>query len=412
MTGLAYNKNRKDIVKEKLIEAFAKLSLEKSFLDITIKDITRTSGISTTAFYNYFSSKDDLLKYYVDYSLRSIEKLVDVFIKYRLGLSSMIRGLLHIFTTFGHDEKLLAFHRVFREFEFLKKDLAEFYYTKLLDVLDHVLKFNGIPEDKIDPKTISISIIGSAEFIHLFRRLFNTPGDISADIEVAGDLIMKGLGIKTLPINLQIKDTKDLKELIEEYDIYKLLKIPENKQMIISAALDVLANKSFRDSKIYEFMDKAGYAIGMFYKIYESKEDLLKDLVSIIGKTLRRYLTMCTLEAKDPVEREAMGTACFLSFIKKNGTIYRIVRESEYINIDIAKSYYTAFLRSYSRRIETDMERYRIHIYKPESLAISLMGINHMIGLVGMILKETNIINFIRDLAKIYSNGIIGLQEM
>ncbi|MEM1610921.1 MAG: TetR/AcrR family transcriptional regulator [Sulfolobales archaeon] len=393
--------------RQKIIEAFAKLALKKSFRDISLKEISGLAGISTTQFYTYFKSKDDMLKYYAEYLLEHIENIVKDSFRHQLGLPSKIRGLIYIFSTLMNDEKLVAFHRVFREFEFIREDLARLYYANLFRMISNILNEDRILIEAINPLVATLTIIGSAEFIYLFRQIFGVPGNILIDIEVAGDLILKGLGGDKIPPTMQIKPSKDLVSLVEEYEIYRSANISENKWNILIATINTISSKTFREAKIYEIMEKTGYSVGMFYKFYKSKEDLLRDLVALIGKTLRRYLTLCTSEARDPIELEIMGTACFLGFIEKNSNIYRIVRESEYIDIEIAKAYYIPFLRAYAKRIEKDRSKGLVNIYEPESLAISLMGINHMAGIMNMILGEPDSEEILTNLAKIYSMGLL-----
>jgi AcrR family transcriptional regulator len=393
--------------RQKIIEAFAKLAFRKSFHDISLREISGLAGISTTQFYTYFKSKDDMLKYYAEYLLKHVENIVRDSFRHQLGLSSKIRGLIYLFSTLMNDERLVAFHRVFREFEFIREDLARLYYANLFKMLNNILNEDRILTGTINPSVATLTIIGSAEFIYLFRQIFDVPGNILMDIEVAGDLILKGLGGNKTPPAVHIKPSKDLVSLAEEYEIYRSANISEGKWNIILATINTISSKSFRNTKIYEIMEKTGYSVGMFYKFYKSKEELLRDLVILIGKTLRRYLTLCTSEARDPIELEIMGTACFLGFVERNSNIYRIVRESEYIEIEIAKAYYIPFLKAYAKRIDEDIKKGFIKIYEPESLAITLMGINHMAGVMNMILGEPRGEDILANLASIYTTGLL-----
>ncbi|MET1101275.1 MAG: hypothetical protein ABWW69_02185, partial [Pyrodictiaceae archaeon] len=67
-----------------------------------------------------------------------------------------------------------------------------------------------------------------------------------------------------------------------------------------------------------------------------------------------------------------------------NGEIYRIVRESEYIDKSIALSYYKPFMERYRDRLAGSAPNIKSYSY--ESLAITLMGVNHVAGIVGPLL--------------------------
>jgi len=397
----------RDRNKQRIIEAFAKLALRKSYQSISLREISELSGVSTTSFYTYFDSKDDMLKYYMEYSLDRLDYIIKNMLSQLPGIPNRVRGIIYVLSTLAGDEGLLAFHRVFREVEFIKEELAGLYYKRLFKILENIFSGDQGIDGEISPRVFALAAVGSSEFIHLFRKIFGVGGNIWVDMEVAGDLLLKGLGRESAIRISGIRSQESLTKIIEEYGIYRAAGIPENRWRIVSAAIDVISSKGFRESKIYEIMEKAGYSVGMFYKFYRSKEELLRDLVAIIGKALRRYLTICTSEASDPVELEAMGTACFLSFIRGNGNIYRIVRESEYIDLEIAKMYYIPFFRSYAHRLGDEVKRGAIRSYNPGSLAIALMGINHMAGASHMILGEPSESEIIGSLSRIYTCGLL-----
>jgi len=403
-----YMANEEEENRRKILEAFSKLALKKSYQDISLKEISELAGISIASFYTYFDSKEDMLRYYIDYSLEHLDIMIKRYIETSLGTPMRIRGLIYLLSTLGEDERLIAFHRVFREVEFLRKDLASQYYERLIAICNNTIDREGLQGGSIDESIVSLSVIGSSEFIYLFRKVFEIGDSIWLDIEVAGDLVLKGIGSGSKPSGIVVKPPPRLADIVREDEIYKILGIPYNKKEILRATIEILGSKGFKDTKIYEIMDRAGYSVGMFYKVYRSKEELLRDLIAVISKTLRRYLTICTSDAKDPVEREVMGTACFLRFIRVNGNIYRIVRESEYIKLEIARTYYEPFMRSYAERIAKEALAGYLKTYSPESLAIALMGINHMAGVALMMLRDFDEKRIVESIAEIYSGGILG----
>jgi len=99
----------------------------------------------------------------------------------------------------------------------------------------------------------------------------------------------------------------DIDRLAERYEIYSSAAEKEAKRRMLRAALRLLSEKSFREAEIYEFTGEAGYAVRMFYKVYGSKNDLLADLIAILSKTVRRYLTECTSAAGIPWRGRYLG---------------------------------------------------------------------------------------------------------
>ncbi len=403
---------KKEETKKKLLNVFSELSIKKSYFDLTISDIARRADISASSFYTYYDSKRDLLQNYMNEALGRLRYLLREQIKPKENIMSVIRKTIYMLSTSCNDLYLQSLHRVLRELEFVDRGIATQYYQEVLAIIKELLintypSLNYLDNEMIN--ALSVMIIGATQFIYLFRNILNVEDNYLLDIEVAGDVILKGLGLdKDVKIDIKslFSTPPSLEELVEKYRIYKIVGDKTSRQRMIKSALKLLSKKSFRELKVFEVTTNAGYAVGMFYKIYNNKNDLLRDVVIILGKTLRRFLTECAL-ANDPLESEIRGLACFLSFVSKNGQIYRIVRESEYIDVNIAKEYYTEFMERYNRRISEIKDK--IVTYNSRSLAISLMGINHLAGIMGPMLKIIDSRDLLVKISKIYSKGVINL---
>lgn len=399
-------------IRSRLLASFSSLAGEKSYFDLTVNEIAGQAGISASSFYTYYRSKDELLSHYMDDSLLRLEKALSLVDAGRLDVATAVRISLYTLSTLLDDPYLQGFHRVFRELEFIDGDLAAQYYKRLLSMVNNVLEEVELLESSIPREAVSTAIVGSSQFIYLFRRIFEIPGSMSLDIEVAGDLILKGLGCRKArypepswrPVAAPL-----LEELAERYGAYESVAGGGAREKILRAALRVFSRKSFRDAKVFEICGEAGYSVGMFYKAYSSKNELLSDTIKLMGKVVRRFLTECVSGAANPLEREVSGLSCFLSFVERNGQIYRVVRESEYIDPNITKMYYGPFMERYRDRLAREAERGEIISYSPESLAITLMGINHLAGIVGPLYRVVESVEALaRGLAKIYSGGVLG----
>jgi len=60
-----------------LVDVAMKLFQEKGFEDTTIAEITETADIATGTFYNYFQSKEDLLKYVLTQKIDEVKSLLE-----------------------------------------------------------------------------------------------------------------------------------------------------------------------------------------------------------------------------------------------------------------------------------------------------------------------------------------------
>ncbi|MCE4613402.1 MAG: TetR/AcrR family transcriptional regulator [Desulfurococcales archaeon] len=398
--------------RQKLLASFASLVNEKSYFDISISDVSKGAGLSTSSFYTYFESKKDLLSYYLQESLGTIEGMVRGLLSSTRSPSILVRSLIYTLSTFADNRDLAAFHRVFREIEFIDTTLSRAYYETMLRTIGAALSERLASSLSQGEYTVlSAMLLGMAQFIHLFSTVFGLKQEREPGIEAAGDLLIKGLARDAgeTQATYKVPRAPKLLDLISEYGILDNVK-NKVKRKLIEASLEVLSRKTFRSTKVYEICDASGYAVGMFYKAYNSKNDLLRDILHVIGRTLRHYLTTCTEDMEELVAVEVKGTACFLGFVEANAQIYRIVRESEYIDLGVAKEYYIPFRKAYESRLANRITTGKITALDPKPLATSLMGINHVLGITGPILKiigDNELV--IETTEKIYRRGILGL---
>ncbi|MCW2279434.1 TetR/AcrR family transcriptional regulator [Heliophilum fasciatum] len=80
MENVMSRRDRKKIqVLNTLVDFAMKLFINKGFEETTIADITKSADLGTGTFYNYFHSKEDILKYVLvqkfDHSKNSLEKI-------------------------------------------------------------------------------------------------------------------------------------------------------------------------------------------------------------------------------------------------------------------------------------------------------------------------------------------------
>ena len=403
---------RSQAVRHRLLASFASLVSEKSYFDISVSDISAGAGLSTSSFYTYFDSKKELLGYYMRESLKLISGIIESLESSSPSPAILVRNLLYTLSTFADVQGLAAFYRVFREIEFIDTSLSREYYQSMLETIGRALTSNLEGLSGGEYWVLSSMMLGTAQFIHLFSTTLGMRREREPGIEAAGDLLLKGLSREEVEaLDYSVPRVPKLADLINEYHLLDSIG-DKVRRKLVEASIEVLSSKTFRATKVYEICDASGYAVGMFYKAYKSKNELLNDIVSLIGRTLRRYLTNCTRGAGSPVAAEVRGTACFLGFVERNAQIYRIVRESEYIDLDTAKGYYLRFREAYENRLSHELSKGKILTYNTRALATTLMGINHALGITGPILGITRDYKLIlATLEKIYSKGILGIQD-
>lgn len=144
--------------REHIIEVSLLLFLQKSYRDVTMKEIVDKTGLSKGAFYHYFSSKEELFKEItksfftmgtVDYASFSNFSLKEFYHQYIEYLNASITQLSVLVDPTGEGKAslnifLIMFEAINRFPEFLKLELE--VYKRDMDNWVHIIsiaRFNG-----------------------------------------------------------------------------------------------------------------------------------------------------------------------------------------------------------------------------------------------------------------------------
>lgn len=153
------------------------------------------------------------------------------------------------------------------------------------------------------------------------------------------------------------------------------------RRKLLEAAEAEFGENGFHTSSVSSITGRAGVAQGTFYLYFPCKEDILRELVRSMGRKLRRRLSKATAVGRDRIEIEQLGLEAFVAFSLEHGNLYRVVMESQFVNEEIYREYYTALASAYAAGLRRAQERLEVKSGDPEALAWALMGIAHFLGL-------------------------------
>lgn len=100
---------------------------------------------------------------------------------------------------------------------------------------------------------------------------------------------------------------------IEQYEQIR----SEKRTIIMNAAIEVFAEKSFQGASVSMIAQKAGISKGLLYNYFKSKEELLKEIIKNAADTIYQYF--------DPNHDGILTTEEFFFFIRKN---FQVVKEN------------------------------------------------------------------------------------
>lgn len=155
------------------------------------------------------------------------------------------------------------------------------------------------------------------------------------------------------------------------------------RQKLLDAAEAVFGELGYERASIVEITRAAGVAQGTFYVYFPSKKAVFVELVWELNKKLRRSLRTATDALVDPdrFELERVGALTFLQFVQDHQSLYRIVRQAEFVDEALFREYYRELSAGYRRGLEQSMAKGEIRRFDPEALVYMLMGILDFVGM-------------------------------
>lgn len=153
------------------------------------------------------------------------------------------------------------------------------------------------------------------------------------------------------------------------------------RQKLLSAAEHEFGEKGFHTASVSSITRRAGVAQGTFYIYYESKEQILGELVRFMSRKLRHALSDATRGIQDRFEVERVGLITFLRLAIEDKNLYRVVLESQFIDESIYRDYYEHLAQAYTVRLERAQQAGQIRRSSAYGQAWALMGISSFLGL-------------------------------
>src|SRR5690606_37038799 len=118
-------------------------------------------------------------------------------------------------------------------------------------------------------------------------------------------------------------------------------------EALFMAASEIVGERGYEDASISLITQRAGVAQGTFYNHFESRQDILDQLLPALGKAMLQHVGECSREGSSFIDREIRGFRGFFSFLKTHPHFFRILNE--------ASSFAP---KGYQAELEMEMEGY------------------------------------------------------
>ena len=153
------------------------------------------------------------------------------------------------------------------------------------------------------------------------------------------------------------------------------------RQQLLRAAEGVFGKRGFEGASISEITRRAGVAQGTFYIYFPDKKSVYVELVEELGRRLRNHLAEAVEGLEDRLDVERAGLEAFFRFTRQHRSLYRLVRQAEFVDDRAFRAYYRSMAAPYAAGLAEAMDAAQIRRMDPEALAYCLMGIADFLGM-------------------------------
>lgn len=101
------------------------------------------------------------------------------------------------------------------------------------------------------------------------------------------------------------------------------------KRRLFEAAAKMVGRHGYADASVARITDAAGVAQGTFYNHFENRQELLDQLLPVIGQQMVGFIRTRIDEASSEMEKEVTRFRAFFDFLKETPEFLRILNEAE-----------------------------------------------------------------------------------
>lgn len=154
------------------------------------------------------------------------------------------------------------------------------------------------------------------------------------------------------------------------------------RQALLDAAEEVFADHGFDGASVAEITRRAGVAQGTFYVHFPDKKAAFLELVRHVNHQVRETASRATAGLSGRSEQERAGFAAFFRHVEDDPAVYRIIRQTEFVDETAYQDHYQRIAKPYSEGLAKAMANGQVaDDIDPELLAYILMGIAEFMGM-------------------------------
>src|SRR5687768_7690445 len=159
------------------------------------------------------------------------------------------------------------------------------------------------------------------------------------------------------------------------------------KTRLLEVAEEVFGEVGYDQASVSEITRRAGVAQGTFYLYFPSKKEIFSELVREIGRQVRHHTQIAIESLTERADIERRGFEAFFDYVRKHPSIYRIVRQAEFVDRQVFAEYYETFAQGYAAGLKNSIGEGAMKDLDPEVIAWCLMGMGDLVGVRWILLR-------------------------
>ena len=155
----------------------------------------------------------------------------------------------------------------------------------------------------------------------------------------------------------------------------------DTRRRLLDAAEKIFGELGYHDASIVKLTETAGVAGGTFYLYFDSKKAVFDELVRDLNSRVRHAMKEDSARGTTRLESELLGFQAYFRFTAEHPTLYRIIRQAEFVSPEMLRYHYDRLSAGYVEALRIASESGEIAALDPEVAAYALMGMGEMIGM-------------------------------
>ncbi|MGB6103135.1 MAG: TetR/AcrR family transcriptional regulator [Pusillimonas sp.] len=154
-------------------------------------------------------------------------------------------------------------------------------------------------------------------------------------------------------------------------------------EALFTAAAEIVGERGYEDTSITLITQRAGVAQGTFYNHFESRQDILDQLLPRLGKEMLTYVGQCSRPGGTMLEREELGFRGFYTFLKLHPHFFRILNEAPSFAPKAYQAHIELVLDGYMRFLKRGLDNGEVKGFNEKELEVAafvMMGARLYLG--------------------------------